>query len=206
MKIDLHVHTAERSNCSRATEEEQIRAAIDAGLDAIVFTDHCKLAPAERLEKLNEKYDGLWILGGIEITVDREDVIVFGIHDPELEQDDWSYATLREFVAEREGFIAIAHPFRYHEELLLDVASVVPDAIEAYSCSTPVEAEETILKIAREIGVPVLSNSDSHRSELTGKWYNTLPQRPSNERELVEMLKARGFECHVEEGGAHVED
>ncbi len=206
MKIDLHVHTAERSPCGRAGEEAQIRAALHTGLDAIVFTDHCRLAPPERLKELNEKYPGLWILGGIEITIDREDVIVFGVNDPELEKDDWTYPEIRKFVADRGGFIAVAHPFRYHEELLLDVESVVPDGIEAYSCSTPVEAEEAILNIARGLGIPVLSDSDAHRSELVGRWYNILSHTPSDEEELVEMLKAGDFECHAEEGGANVED
>jgi predicted metal-dependent phosphoesterase TrpH len=206
MKIDLHIHTSERSHCGRATEEEQIRAAIDAGLDAIAFTDHDRLVPRERLEELNEKYPDLWLLGGIEITVDREDILVLGIQDPSLENGEWTYRELREFVADGEGFIAIAHPFRYHDDILLDVENVVPDAIECYSCSTPPEAEDRIKKIAADLGIPVLSDSDAHRTERIGPWYNILSRRPADERELLEMLRAGDFECHADEGGADVED
>jgi PHP family Zn ribbon phosphoesterase len=138
--------------------------------------------------------------------VDREDVVVLGLHDPELERDEWSYPALREYVGDRGGFIAVAHPFRYHEELLLDVQSAAPDGIECYSCSTPVEAQETILDISHELDIPVLSNSDAHRSELIGRWYNILSRDPSSEEELMEMLKAGEFECYAEEGGAHVEE
>jgi hypothetical protein len=38
VKVDLHVHTQERSPCARASEDEQIQAAIAAGLDAIFIT------------------------------------------------------------------------------------------------------------------------------------------------------------------------
>jgi predicted metal-dependent phosphoesterase TrpH len=206
MKIDLHVHTAERSPCGRAGEEAQIQAAIGAGLDALVFTDHRVLAPPERLKQLNDKYEGIWIIGGIEVTVDQEDVIVLGLHDPKLEKAGWSYPDLRQYVADRGGFIAVAHPFRYHEELLLDVESVPPDGIECWSCSTPVEAEETIREISHELGIPVLSNSDAHRTELLGRWYNILLRDPADETELVEMLKAGEFECYAEEGGANVKE
>ncbi len=112
MKIDLHVHSKERSVCGRASEEEQIRAAIDAGLDAIVFTDHHRLISAERLQQLNEKYAPFRIFGGIEITLDGEDVLILGVQDPALESMNWSYPSLHAFVRARGGFIALAHPFR----------------------------------------------------------------------------------------------
>jgi len=45
MKIDLHVHTTERSLCADSSEQEQILTAIERGLDAIVITDHGRLVP-----------------------------------------------------------------------------------------------------------------------------------------------------------------
>lgn len=53
MKIDLHVHSSERSACGQAGEEEQIEAAMAAGLNALVFTDHGK-SPARRLSAANQ--------------------------------------------------------------------------------------------------------------------------------------------------------
>ena len=52
MKIDFHVHSSERSACGGASEESQIQAAIVAGLDAIVFTDHQRLVSEYRLSFL----------------------------------------------------------------------------------------------------------------------------------------------------------
>lgn len=45
MTIDFHVHTAERSLCGNSGERDQIRAAIDAGFDAMSITDHDRLVP-----------------------------------------------------------------------------------------------------------------------------------------------------------------
>jgi len=69
MKIDLHVHCKELSPCGRSSEEEQIIAAINSGLDAIVFTDHNLLMPKHRLKFFNQKYEPFQIFGGIEVCV-----------------------------------------------------------------------------------------------------------------------------------------
>ena len=66
MKVDFHVHTAERSRCATAHQKEQIETAIAAGLDCIAITDHHKLVPLEELERLNRAYAPFRILGGIE--------------------------------------------------------------------------------------------------------------------------------------------
>ena len=107
VKIDLHVHTKERSFCGRSTEEEQIRAAIDAGLDAIAFSDHDRLAPHARLQELNEKYAPFRIFGGIEISVNREHILVLGVHEYTLETHRWSYPELHGFIQKHEGYITV---------------------------------------------------------------------------------------------------
>ena len=72
-KVDLHVHTSERSPCAIASEDEQIRAAIAAGLDAIFITDHHRLVPVEQLDALNRTFAPFRIFGGIEVTSQGED-------------------------------------------------------------------------------------------------------------------------------------
>jgi predicted metal-dependent phosphoesterase TrpH len=143
MKIDLHVHCQERSSCGKATEEAQVQAAIAAGLDAIVFTDHHRLAPIERLEALNQQYAPFRIFGGIEITAQGEDFLVLGMRHPDLESPDWSYPALYQFVREHGGYIAMAHPFRYRKAIELDLEQFTPDAIEACSPNTPADRDSS---------------------------------------------------------------
>jgi predicted metal-dependent phosphoesterase TrpH len=174
MKIDLHVHTLERSPCARASEDEQIQAAIAAGLDAMFITDHWTLVPAERLAALNQRYQPFRIYGGIELTVEGDDLLVLGIQDPILEIAHWHYTDLHDFVRQQDGFLILAHPFRYQPRITLPLDDYPPDAIEVYSPNTPATAEAEIRAFARRLSVPLLSNSDAHTAERLGSHYNLL--------------------------------
>jgi histidinol phosphatase-like PHP family hydrolase len=196
MKIDLHVHSKERSACGRASEEEQIRTAMAAGLDAIVFTDHHRLAPLERLKELNDRYAPFRIFGGIEITTNDEDVLILGLHDAALESSKWAYPDLHAFVREHGGFIILAHPFRYHPQVTIEVDRFVPDALEVHSINTPVAAEGHIREIASRLGIPVLCNSDAHSPDALGTHYNILERTPSDEQEMMALLRSGRFTCH----------
>lgn len=195
MKIDLHVHSRERSHCGRSSEEEQIRAAIKSGLNAIVFTDHSRLVSPGRVKELNDKYTPFRIFGGIEISLESDDILILGLYDHALESTEWTYPKLHTFVRERGGFIAIAHPFRHHKYIGVDIERFPPDAIEAHSHNTPKEAEAHIREIAANLGVPILCNSDAHHTSRIGAYYNTLERVPANERELLEILKSGQFKC-----------
>ena len=92
MKIDLHVHSSERSHCGKATEEIQIRATSAAGLDALAFTDHWRLVPLARLKLLNDQYAPFKIFGGIEVTADGEDFIVVGVREATSDELDHGHA------------------------------------------------------------------------------------------------------------------
>ncbi len=194
MKIDLHVHSSERSPCARSREEEQIQAAIACGLDAMVFTDHGRLVPQTHLEALNQKYAPFRIFGGIEITVEeKEDVLVLGVHDPALESLQWTYPTLHTFVRERGGWIALAHPFRYHSDIVIDIAQYPPDALEGCSTNVAVLNQPRIREAAQQLGIPVVCNSDAHVTHSFGVGYNLLHEEPEDEAHLVRILRAGAF-------------
>jgi len=195
VKIDLHVHSKERSACGRASEEEQIRAAIDSGLDAIVFTDHHRLISPERLQQLNEKYTPFRIFGGIEIAADGEDMLVLGVQDPALESLPWSYPALHAFVRAQGGFIVLAHPFRWRSVVTVDLDEFPPDAIEVGSANTSPDAEGRIRDIALRLGIPVLCNSDAHSTGQLGTYFNALERSPADEQDLVALLRSGQFSC-----------
>lgn len=199
MKIDLHVHTAERSSCGSSHETAQIRAAIRAGLDAIVFTDHDTLTPSHRLEELNNQYAPFKIFGGIEVSIWDSNLAIFehflvlGIHDPVLETYPWTYPELLEFVRERQGFIAVAHLYRYRTTTNLDLARFTPDALEVASSNIPREPHQRLISLVDDLGIPALGNSDAHHVKMIGKHYNELFKTPSDEAELIAMLQAGDF-------------
>jgi predicted metal-dependent phosphoesterase TrpH len=191
MKIDLHSHTKERSGCGRMSEDELVSTAVKVGLDVVSLTDHCSLAPKESLVRLNDKFAPIRVLGGIELTVSGEDILVFGIHDKRLETHEWSYPELHAFARERGGFLVIAHPFRYRKEIGVDIEKYRPDAIEMYSCNTPLEARDRIQAVALKLDLPSLSNSDAHGTEVLGEYYNVLDGTATDEPELLQMLRVQ---------------
>ena len=193
MKIDLHVHSKERSGCGRATEDEQVRAAVEAGLDAIAFTDHRQFTPDENLYRLNQKYFPFRIYGGIEVSIDGEDLIILGIADKRLTMDYWSYPEVHAFTKENGGFIALVHPFRYHDAISVDIEKYPPDAIEIRSVNTPQWAEKQIMEVAAGYGIHPLCNSDAHSTDSIGTHYNILDRNPSGEADLLDILREGHF-------------
>ncbi len=195
MKVDLHVHCKERSNCGKSWAEEQIAAAMDSGLDAIVFTDHNLLMPDQDLQMFNERYAPFRIFGGIEVSVEDEHVLVLGVNEPCLETTTWGYPELHTFVHERGGYTVLAHPFRYRDTIDIDLETFPTDAIEVASNNTPKEAEERIRMVAAYLGISVLCNSDSHICATIGKHYNIVHHVPTDETELIHLLRSGKFQC-----------
>ena len=196
MKFDLHVHAEERSGCSRSGEEDIIRAAIRFGLDGLAFTDHHRFVPVERLAMLNEKYAPFRILNGIEITLaEGEDVLVFGVRDEALEQIGWSYPDLHRFVRGRDGFIALAHAFRRHNDIGIDLERYPLDGIELHSKHIRSSVQPWVHQTMVRYDLIPLCNSDAHSDETVGVYYNDFVRSPIDERDLVTLLRRGSHAC-----------
>ncbi len=190
MNIDFHIHTSERSNCAKSTESEQIEKAIASGLDAIAITDHHQLVPMAHLADLNRRYQPLLILNGIEITAQGEDWLVLGLPDPDLEREDWVYSDLHTYVRSKGGILVLAHPYRYHSEIAVDLIQFRPDAIEGRSNNIREDTIPRIRNLAQRLQLPTLCNSDAHITYALGKYYNIVHKRARNEGEILAELKS----------------
>jgi predicted metal-dependent phosphoesterase TrpH len=212
MRIDLYVHTLERSSCAQASEDAQILAAIDQGLDGLAITDHERLVSQAHIAMLNRKYAPFRVFGGVEISLQEgEHALVLGVHIPVLERTMWTYPELHALVRERGGWLAIAHPFRFGPSISVDIERYPPDALEGCSINVPLHQADHIREIAADLGIQVICNSDAHHTRHIGAGYNLLEreilrppaQRPQDdmgehlldERALVECLKAGDFLC-----------
>jgi hypothetical protein len=196
MKIDLHVHTSERSRCARNTEEEMARGAIANGLDAMVITDHQKHLPEARAAELNAQFAPLRIFSGIEVAVvEGEEFVVLGVHEAALEAEVIPAERLFEIARGQGGFIILAHPYRYRETVDVDLESLRPDAIELHSISIAGSDEERIAALIRRAGARAVTDSDAHRAEYVGLFHNVVRGEPADERELIALLKAGAYEC-----------
>ena len=108
--IDLHAHTAPRSNCSTTTLEELVASARSRGLDAICITEHDVRWPDDELAEASRLLD-FALIPGVELTTDVGHVLVFG----PLEKPLWMGYKLDELVAETEHTgtaLVLPHPVR----------------------------------------------------------------------------------------------
>jgi len=195
IKLDLHVHSQERSACAKSSAEEMISAAIERGLDGLVFTDHDRLMPPQRVADLQEAYAPLAIYGGIELTVGVEHVLVLGVNDPGLETREWSYRELYTFARDRGGYLVLAHPFRYRDTIDIDIEVYTPDAIELHSKNIRAGDEDRIRALADKLSVQLVCNSDAHLAADVGCYYNTLETNGHAGANLVELLRAQPCRC-----------
>ncbi len=189
MKIDLHVHCRERSPCSVSSELGLIQHAVSAGLDAIAFTDHDRLVPPARLEELNQQFFPFRIFGGIEVTLLEEHILVFGVQDKALESRAWNYEALWHFVRQNDGFMILAHPFRFQGYIGAPIDRFPPDGIEVHSLNTSRRHEKRICGIAEDLGLRLFSDSDSHAEASIGRYYMQIGVLPANDQQLVLALK-----------------
>jgi predicted metal-dependent phosphoesterase TrpH len=196
MKIDLHVHASERSACSRSGEQEIIRAAARFGLDALAFTDHQQLVSLDRVAQLNRIHDPFRIFSGIEVhTLEEEDLLVIGVSDPALGGRDWLYAELYDFARSRNAFLALAHPFRFHDTIRVDIETRRPDAIEVASTNIDPAAEPRVHKMIARLGCHALHASDAHQADRVGMFYVNVTGSPATDAELAELLRRGSFTC-----------
>jgi predicted metal-dependent phosphoesterase TrpH len=191
VRLDLHVHASERSGCAVSPEEDQIRSAIAAGMQGMAFTDHFALVGPARLAELNLRYAPFRIYTGIEVTANHEDWLVLGLYDPALQREGWDYAELVDFVHRRDGFIILAHPFRYAPFIHADFERQPPDGIEIASYNTPAARETEIRALAARYNLALLRNSDAHQASRVGQYYNEVATLPVDDPALVALLKTQ---------------
>jgi predicted metal-dependent phosphoesterase TrpH len=172
-----------------------IVAAKDFGLDAICFTEHNVLTPPERVAEMNERHAPLKVFSGVEIAVTYyEHCLVLGASDTELGRRGWTYEDLWRFTRDSGGHLTLCHPFRFGDEIEIDIDRFPPDAIEVRSVHTAADDEELIRATAERVGARLVSNSDAHFAKWVGVFHVKLARLAEDERDLAAILGAGDYE------------
>ena len=202
MRVDLHVHTWPRSQCSTIDPARLLEEAKQIGLDGFCLTEHQVLWKPEEVEELAQG-SGVKILRGNEITTAQGDVLVFG-----LDEDIQGVITaqeLHERVEASGGFSIAAHPFRGFKvfgigqlEMSLDQACKKKvlthvDAIEIGNGKVSEQENEMARKVSRRLGMTGTVGSDAHRIEELGTWVTVFERDVRDEGDLVRELRAGRF-------------
>jgi predicted metal-dependent phosphoesterase TrpH len=201
--IDLHAHTAPRSNCSRTTLEELVATARARGLDALCITEHDVRWPGTELDDAS-KLLGFRLIPGVELTTDVGHVLAFG----PLEKPLWMGYRLEELVAECEASgtaLVLPHPLRrLAGERAVRGGRVPPDAatiaalpqwqavhaIEAASTQTTVLEHTLTAAALAEAPRPTVAASDAHGPGLAGAFATELSADVETAEELAAEIRA----------------
>jgi 3',5'-nucleoside bisphosphate phosphatase len=204
--IDLHCHTIERSDDSTAPAIELARNAHNAGLDAIVLTDHDTFWPEDEVKRISDEAEIL-VMKGVEINTDGGHALVFGL-------DEYIFgmhrpAFLREQVDRVNGAMVMAHPYRrslpwgvhpgengYDEALKRAINGEfvrVVDGAEVINGRATEEQNEFARLLLDAVGTPPLSNSDTHSVEGIGSVATEFEREVHNIPELIVELQTGRF-------------
>ena len=206
--VDLHLHTNRGSADSNLSPQQLIDRARAVGIGAVCITDHDHMWDLHDVADLAAAA-GVVLMRGMEVTTDLGHIGVFGLD--RYVGGIYKLAELRR-VANGEGAILVVnHPFRYKLDARFsfinpDSEPIDPeyperaarleifrmaDAIEVLNGACSEEENRFALSVARAIGLAEVAGSDSHSERSIGCVTTLLEAPVTNERELIEAIKAR---------------
>ena len=215
MKIELHLHTKESSNCGKVSAEEALREYHRRGYGAVVITDHYSQSAAalkdcatheERVERFLKGYRtakaigetlGVCVLLGAELRFDASnanDYLVYGLKEefffehPELR--DLRFSEFLKIKPEN-ALVYQAHPFR-NGITVTDPKRLF--GIEVFNGHSGHDSRNCIaLAWARLHRLHAISGSDAHHPHTLCSG-GILADRPvTSMDELVEVLREDAY-------------
>ena len=184
MKIELHMHCSEISNCGRSSYVDMVARYKELGYDAIVMTDHYTRENAKEkcdrvaggfmgyydsiyraARKEGEKI-GLLVLKGYELRLDGSlnDYLIFGMHDSVARKSDMLLSSsnrgLFDLANDEDFLVYQAHPFRNDMKI---VRPSLLHGIEVKNNSTTHDSRNDIAAMwAEKYSLKTISGSDAH--------------------------------------------
>lgn len=189
-RIDLHVHSR-YSPDSRLTLDEIAGRVPYAGLKGFAVTDHNSVVAHRELPALRDRYPGLWVVPGVEVSTQEGHLLAYGIaeappaHRPIEEVLEW--------VERRGGVSVLAHPFRFAHGVGRRVAERVKvSALETVNghSSAVANAKANLLAARRHLGST--GGSDVHELSDLGRAFTEFPPDVHGTEELLEVLRRGG--------------
>lgn len=208
MRIDCHFHTNQYSCCSHVSPQRACALALSRGLNALLFTEHGRYWPEDKLAELQAEFPTLKLYSGVEIALaEGYHVVAFGSRFLEKQTHFMTLPELRGLVAENRGniFLFVAHAFRYHPYPTIELLSIlnVCDGLEMNSINilrgNALTSGARIVpanharyqKYLRGYGLAPLYNTDGHDEDIVGVIANELSPKtpPDNEVDLVRLFR-----------------
>jgi len=198
MLIDIHVHSSRYSLCGKSSPEQMIQGAALAGLDAIVFTEHNLLFPADEIASLQDLRDDIRVFRGMEVTSDHgDDYLVIGIRDATgfAARMDASELIIR--AHEQGAAVVLAHPFRYSTQTPRAVLEQPIEGVEVLSKNTFNYAHAPACALASQLHAHPTAASDAHRQDQFGLYAIETADTIECERDIARTLASGDYELYI---------
>ena len=157
MKVELHLHTSRYSQCAVNTPAEVISRLVETGYDAVYITEHNKIWPADEIAQLQADFPQIRIFSGLELTIDRQDLLILPADDPAYLLMDSAKEILT--AARQENRLTVlAHPYRLEGGAVMLDQGFLPDALEYRSPNQNAESAAKSLVASERLGLPVVNS------------------------------------------------
>ena len=200
--IDLHTHTRPGSADSLLDPDELIERSKQAGLDAIVLSEHDWAWEPEALRELEKRHD-FQIIGGLEVSTEGGHILVYGVHHyvDEMRQSE----TLAASVRRAGGLMVAAHPYRGHapwnwlsdEDIQNGLSRAehnpayrLVEAVEVINGHGSARENWFSEQLAVRLNLPGTAGTDSHQASDIGKAATYFERDIRDERELMAEIAA----------------
>jgi predicted metal-dependent phosphoesterase TrpH len=178
-----------------------VARASEVGLEALVFTEHNLIWPADELAALQERFPRVKLLRGVEITTDTgDDFLIYGIPQAGLFRRGMPIRELLALVRVHQGVVVLAHPYRYASTVptILDEQPV--DGVEVLSNNILSHHQPRAEALGRRLGAFFVAASDGHHVDSLGLYAVRLGRAAAVEADLAVLLRQRAFSLHVDTG------
>jgi predicted metal-dependent phosphoesterase TrpH len=191
-RFDLHFHTLPRSHCSHMTLDQGLAAAVEAGLDGLVLTEHNELWPMDELTPFRRKAPkGFKLFVGTEINCAENHYLVYGLSNLRGIYYGIPAADLVTIAHQFGAAVVAAHPYRWEQWQGDYSAQLDIDGIEVDSNNTSAMGKDLAERLAGEKGIHRVVASDAHSTTVVGKYWQDLPDSLESVRDLAGFLRLR---------------
>lgn len=204
MIIDMHMHTAEGSECAESGIMEYLESmeklrSEGRDIDALVITEHGLFTGSEELDGELFSRFGTLIMRGVEINTDYCHMLIYGLKHEDWDRLDWAgerTLNAREIIdtaTQLKGMLAVpAHPFRAcpvggHR----DFSGV--SIIEVFNGSNNETQDTRAAELAQNLDCRAIGGSDAHQVDELGKCATEFDATVTCMEELVEEMERGRF-------------
>ncbi|HXY47150.1 MAG TPA: CehA/McbA family metallohydrolase [Thermoplasmata archaeon] len=187
LRVDLHVHSA-HSPDSRLTLDEIAARLPYVGLKGFAITDHNSVTAHRELSGLRDRFPGLLVVPGVEVSTREGHLLVYGIS--ELPPARRPIDETLEWAKSHGGISVLAHPLRLVHGVGRKIATAAPvTALETVNGHTSAVGNAKAELTAAQRHVGTTGGSDVHELSDLGRAYTEFSPDISSVEGLLEAIR-----------------